>query len=181
MKKFIIILACLVSFGFSVNAQAQKFGHINTNELIALMSERDSALVRLQAYNNELVETMQGMEDEYNAKYTEYNRKQAEWTNAVRETKEREIQELIQRINQFQQTAQQEMNEMQQTLMNPVLEKAQAAIEKVAKANSLTYVFDLAAGSLIYFDEQTSLNLLPLAKKELGIPEAKVAPSQLGE
>jgi len=181
MKKITIILVCLAAFGLSANAQALKFGHINTNELISLMSERDSALVRLQAYNNELVETMQGMEDEYNAKYTEYNRKQAEWTNAVRETKEREIQELIQRINQFQQTAQQEMNDMQNVLMNPVVEKAQNAIEKVAKANGLTYVFDLAAGSLIYFDDQSSLNLLPQAKKELGIPEEKVAPSQLGE
>jgi len=63
-------------------------------------------------------------------------------------------------------------------LMAPVIEKAQNAITKVAKANNLVYVFDLSAGSLIYFDDAVSLDLLPLAKKELGIPAEKVAPTQ---
>ena len=39
-------------------------------------------------------------------------------------------------------------------------------------------VFDLSAGSLIYYDDAVSLDLLPLAKKELGIPAEKVAPTQ---
>jgi outer membrane protein len=60
-----------------------------------------------------------------------------------------------------------------------VIEKAQNAITKVAKANNLVYVFDTSVGALIYFDEAVSLNLLPLAKKELGIPAEKVAPTQL--
>lgn len=181
MKKTLLLTICLVMLGFSANAQTPKFGHINTNELVALMPDRDSAIVRLQAYNDELVETMQGMEDEYNAKYTEYTRKQAEWTNATRETKEREIQELIQRLQEFQQTASQEMQQMQQILMNPVIEKAQTAIEKVSKDNGLTYVFDLASGALIYFDQAGSMDLLPLVKKELGIPAEKVAPTQFPE
>ena len=97
----------------------------------------------------------------------------------VIETKERELQELGQRIQQFQQNAQQEMAQMQQTLMTPVIDKAQAAVTKVAKAQGLTYVFDLSAGALIYYDEAVSVNLLPLVKKELGIPANKVAPTQL--
>ena len=67
---------------------------------------------------------------------------------------------------------------MQQTLMSPVIEKAQNAITKIAKANNLVYVIDLSAGSVIYHDDSVSLDLLPLAKKELGIPAEKVAPTQ---
>ncbi|MFC2096669.1 OmpH family outer membrane protein [Bacteroidota bacterium] len=48
------------------------------------------------------------------------------------------------------------------------MDKAQAAIEKVAKANGFTYVFDLGAGGLLYFSDQ-SIDILPLVKKELGI------------
>jgi len=180
MKKFALIICFVFALGISASAQI-KCGHVNVNELISLMSDRDSAVVKLQAYNAELVETMQGMEDEYNSKYAEYNRKQGEWTAAIREAKERDLQELVQRIQQFQQTAQQEMQQMQSSLMAPVYEKAQAAIQKIAKANSLTYIFDLSAGSIIYFDEATSMNILPLAKKELGIPAEKVAPTQIGE
>jgi len=180
MKKVALIFC--FTFALCISASAQtKFGHINTQELISLMTERDSAVVKLQAYNADLVETMQGMEDEYNNKYTEYTRKQGEWTSVVREAKERDLQELVQRIQQFQQTAQQDLQQMQSTLMTPVFEKAQVAIHQIAQDNSLTYVFDLSAGAIIYFDEAQSLNLLPLAKKALGIPAEKVAPTQIGE
>ncbi|MBQ0024803.1 MAG: OmpH family outer membrane protein [Bacteroidales bacterium] len=177
MKKALLLVICVTALCTFSSAQ-EKFGHINSQELISLMSERDSAFVKLQAYNADLVETMQGMEEEYNTKYAEYNRKQAEWSAVVRENKERDIQELVQRIQQFQQSAQQDMAQMQQELMAPVFQKAQDALTKIAKDNSLLYVFDLSAGSLLYFDEAKSVDLLPLAKKALGIPAEKVAPTQ---
>ena len=180
MKKIVLLAFCVLSFGALSQAQNLKFGHVNTNELISLMSERDSAIVKLQAYQTELEETLDGMGTEYNNKVNEYQRKSNEWAPVVLETKQRELQELGQRIQQFQQNAQQEMAQMQQVLMTPVIEKAQKAIEKVAKANNLVYVFDTSVGAVIYFDEAVSLNLLPLAKKELGIPAEKVAPTQLG-
>lgn len=180
MKKIVLLAFCVLSFSAVSQAQNLKFGHINTNELIGLMSERDSAIVKLQAYQDDLVETLQSMETEYNNKLNEYQRRRNEWTPVVIETKERELGELGQRMQQFQQNAQQEMAQMQQVLMTPVIEKAQDAITKVSKSHNLVYVFDLSAGALIYFDDSVSLNLLPLVKKELGIPAEKVAPSQIG-
>jgi outer membrane protein len=179
MKKIVLLAFCVLSFGALSQAQNLKFGHLNTNELISLMSERDSAVVKLQAYQNELEETLEGMGTEYNNKVNEYQRKQNEWAPVVLESKQRELQELGQRIQQFQANAQQDMAQMQQTLMTPVIEKAQNAITKVAKAHNLVYVFDLSVGALIYFDDSVSLDLLPLAKKELGIPAEKVAPTQI--
>ncbi|MCQ2138014.1 MAG: OmpH family outer membrane protein [Bacteroidales bacterium] len=179
MKKFTFAILLLAGISTLAGAQNLKFGHINSQELVSLMSEMDSARVKLQAYQVELQDTMQGMEDEYNSKYTEYNRKQATWTPAVREAKEKEIQDLIQRIQQFEQNAGQEMQQMQQILMSPVVDKAQKAIEKVAKAQGLIYVFDLSTGSLAFHDEAQSMNLLPLVKAELGIPAEKVSPSQI--
>ena len=178
MKKIVLLAFCVLSSVAFTQAQNLKFGHINTGELIGLMSERDSAVVKLQAYQNDLEETLEGMGTEYNNKLNEYQRKRNEWAPVVVETKERELSELGQRIQQFQQNAQLEMSQMQQTLMEPVIDKAQNAITKVSKANNLVYVFDLSSGSIIYFDEAVSLDLLPLVKKELGIPAEKVAPTQ---
>jgi Outer membrane protein len=179
MKKIALLIMLFAGFSTLAGAQSLKFGHINSNELVSLMSEMDSARVKLQAYQDDLIETMQGMQDEYTAKLNDYQRKQATWTPALKETKEKEIQDLVQRIQQFEQTAQQEMQQMQQVLMGPVMQQAQEAINKVAKANNLIYVFDLAGGAVIYKDDSMSLDLLPLAKKELGIPAEKVAPTQL--
>ncbi len=49
------------------------------------------------------------------------------------------------------------------------MEKAQAAIAKVAKEQGLTAVFDLAVGALAYYDEAQMVNMLPLVKQSLGI------------
>ena len=179
MKRIVLTLLLAVAVTVLAGAQNFKCGHINSQELIALMSETDSARLNLQVYQQDLEETMHGMEDEYNTKFTEYQRKNATWTPAVREAKEKDLQDLVQRIQQFQQTAQQDMQRQQQLLMGPIFQKANDAIQKVAKEQALVYVFDTSVGAVIYFDDAMSLDLLPLAKKELGIPAEKVAPTQL--
>ena len=119
------------------------------------------------------------MQTEYNQKLNTYQQKSSTWTAAIRESKEAELSEIVQRLNQFQQTAQEDLANMQQTLMMPIYQKAQEAINKIGKDNNLIYIFDTSAGSIIYLDEEQSMNLLPQAKAALGIPAEKVAPSQL--
>ncbi len=72
------------------------------------------------------------------------------------------------RVQEFQATAQQDYQQKEAEIFQPIMDKAQAAIEKVAKANGFTYVFDLGAGGVLYFSEK-SIDILPLVKKELGI------------
>ncbi len=179
MKRLASILFVLLCVSGTVSAQNFKFGHINSQELIALMPERDSALIKLQKYASELDETITEMQQEYQTKYNAYQQKQATWTAAVLESKQRELVEIQQRLEQFNQGAQQEYQQMQQVLFAPVIQKATDAINKVAKDNAFTYIYDLASGCMAYYNEEVSVNVLPLAKNELGIPAEKVAPSQL--
>ncbi len=175
MKKIALVILLAAGFGFCANAQ--KFAHINSQELVSLMSEMDSARVRLNTYQADLEETFQGMQDEYQTKYTDYQRKVETWAPTVRETKESELQELVNRIQQFQQSAPQDLQQMQQTLLAPVYEKADAAIQRVAKSMGFIYVFDTSNGTITYVDETQSTNLLELLKAELGIPAEKVSPT----
>ena len=179
MKKVTKILAlAMVLFATQSFAQT-KIGHINMQELINLMPERDSAVVKLEKYAKELDETMQGMQQEFNTKYQTYQQKSGTWTAAVLEDKTKELQGMQERLQVFQQNAQQEMGQLQQQLYAPVFEKANKAIEKIGTEGGFTYVIDLSAGAVI-FKGASSIDLLPMAKKELGIPAEKVAPSQLG-
>ena len=170
MKKTLKLMVVALLFGAAVvvpsKAGAQKFGHINSQEIVALMPERDSAIVKLQKFGKELTEVQQAMQKDFDAKLKEYQDKRATWTEATIKVKEEELTSLQQRIEQYTQTAQQDFNSRQE------------AIDKVAKAQGLTYVFDLATGAIIYTDENTSVNMLPLVKAELGIPASKVQPTQ---
>ena len=177
MKNVTKLLA-LAMVLFATQAFAQvKIGHINLNELVELMPERDSAVIKLQNYAKELDETMQGMQQEFNTKLQTYQQKNATWTAAILEAKTKELQEMEQRLQMFNQNAQQEMQQLQQTLFAPVYEKASKAIEKIGANGSFTYIIDLSAGALIY-KGTSSIDLLPEAKKELGIPADKTQPTQ---
>lgn len=177
MKNISKILA-LVMVLFATQSFAQtKLGHINMQELVALMPERDSAVTKLENYAKELEETMQGMQQEFNTKLQTYQQKNATWTAAILEAKTKELQEMEQRLQMFNQNAQQEMQQLQQSLFAPVYEKASKAIDKIGTEGGFTYIIDLSAGAVI-FKGESSIDILPLAKKELGIPAEKVQPTQ---
>jgi outer membrane protein len=178
MKKIIVIFALTAGIALSATAQhAYKFGHLNVSELIVLMPERDSAQAKLEAYGQDLQEQIETLQVELNNKVNVYQTKQATWSTAILEAKQKEIQEMSQRIEEFQRTAQEDFARMQQTVLRPVIEKADAAISKVGKDNGFTYIFDTSTGALRYFNADHSENVLPLVKAELKIPADKVAPS----
>ena len=171
MKKLIgvLIITVVVGLGQNVLAQTFKFGHINSDELFMLMPERDSVIAELEAHKTELDNLAEIMQVEFNNKYNDYMNTAETLTDLVRQTKEEELATLQQKIQEFGQRAQQDMNNKQMELMQPVLLKAEKAIKDVSKENNFTYVFDLARGPILYFDETVSEDILPLVKAKLGI------------
>lgn len=151
---------------------AQKFGYINTQELIAAMPERDSVQTKLTEYSKELGTQLESIQVEFNNKLQDYQKVSATLSESLRQLKEKELQDLQGRYQEFQEVAQQDMQKMQAQLMTPVVERAENAIKKVSKANAFLIVFDQAAGAMAYFDEAVMVNVLPLVKKELGIKDA---------
>lgn len=171
MKKIlgILLIAVLVTVSSAFAQKTDyKFGHINSNELLSVMPERDSARIELQSYSQMLQQEMEAMQTEYQNKVNTYLEKQEAYSDLVKQSKETEIQEMQRRVQEFQATAQQDYQQKEAEIFQPIMDKARAAIEKVAKANGFTYVFDLGAGGVLYFSEK-SIDILPLVKKELGI------------
>ena len=173
VKLLAVVMICLSTQSF---AQTFKFGHVNTQEVIALMAETDSANVQMERYGKELDEVLQGMDNELRKKYEEYVQKQKDWLPSVLEAKEKELNEIQQRLQQYQQNAQREFEQKRQELFAPIFQKARTAIDKVGKDNGFTYIFDTSVGSLVFINENASVNVLPLVKAELGIPADKTLP-----
>ena len=169
MKRTLGLLLITVMISVSSTfAQNYKFGHINSSELLSIMPDRDSAMLELQNYSQMLQQEIEALQMEYQNKVAAYQEKEQTYSDLVRESKLKEIQEMQGRMQEFQMTAQQDYQQKEAELFQPIMDEAQNAIEKVAKANGFTYVFDLSAGGLVYFSEE-SVDILPLVKKELGI------------
>lgn len=168
MKFFSILAAaffmCVATSSF---AQANKFGHINSAELLQLMPEIKKADSLLQAYQKQLEDQNQAMLNEYQTKVTDYQKAEATMPDAVKDVKQQEISDLQQRIQAFQQTAQDKFQQRKEELYSPILKKAEDAIKQVAKESSYAYVFDTSAGAVVYAQE--SDDIMALVKKKLGL------------
>jgi outer membrane protein len=98
---------------------------------------------------------------------SDYMENEATMSEIIAQTKAEEIQMLDQRIQAFQQNAQQSLAKKEGEAYQPILDKARKAIEEVAKENDFTYIFDVSAGALLYQPE--SDDILALVKTKLGI------------
>lgn len=175
MKKAIKLTLAVVFVMGATSLFAQKFGRINTQEVISVMPEMKEMQTNIEAYSKDLQENMETIVVEYNNKYQEFNKNFATMSDAVRQLKEKELNELIQRRNEFEQVAQQDLQKRYNELLAPIIEKAKAAIDKVASAGGYLTILDTSTGSLAYFDETALTDIAPIVKKELGITDAPAA------
>ena len=170
MKNIIklLLVALVLMGGVTLKAQDNKFGHIDSRELIMSMPESDSAQITIQQLQAEYEQQLEEMNVELNKKYDTYLTNRDSYTDLIRQTKEADIQEMQQRIQQFEQMAQQDLQAQQQELMRPILEKANNAVKEVAQENGFIYVFDIGSGNPVYWSDK-SIDVLPLVKTKLGI------------
>ena len=176
MKKlFVVALAALAT----LSLQAQTFGRVNFSELVALMPEMDQAREVIAASQKEAEETYSAMVEEFQSKYSQYQQKQATWTAAIKESKERELSDMQNRIQEFQANISQELQQQQNQLQAPIYEKANKAVQELAKAKGLTALFDFSQA--LYFDEAKVIDLTPEARKALGIAEGRTLESLQAE
>jgi len=165
MKK-ITFLALLSVLTLSSIAQ-NKFGHINAQEILSIMPEYIAAGVELESFQKGLESQLSLLNVETEAKYTDYMNIEGSLDDLTKQDKETEIRNLQQRMQNFQQSAQQSIQAKEKELLEPVMEKARKAIEDVATEGNYTYIFDRSNATILYAKE--SENVIELVKKKLGL------------
>ena len=162
MKKIIIAMMLILPMAVS----AQKFGHINTQELFAQMPEVAQVKLKMDTIQGQYENQLTSMYEEFQKKYQDYQSQEATLSDAVKQIRQQELQEMQQRIQQFQQIAEQDIQKKQQELLTPVHERMSKAIKAVGERDGYTYLFDSAAMVHIGNDAKDAT---PAVKKELGI------------
>lgn len=162
MKKIIIAMMLVLP----MVASAQKFGHINTQELFAQMPEVNQVKLTMDTIQNQYEMQLASMNEEFQRKMQDYQSQEATMADAIKQIRQQELQEMNQRIQLFYQTAEQDIQKKQQELLIPIHEKMANAIKVVGEREGYTYIFDSAAMVHIGSD---AIDATPAVKKELGI------------
>jgi outer membrane protein len=169
MKKLFKVALVAVGILFAGNfANAQtKIGHINFNQLIDQMPETKTVTTQMQAYQKTFIDQLTTMNTEYQAKGQDFQSKSATMTDAVRTAKGNELQDMQKRMTDYQTNAQQQVDAKRQELGKPLIDKATAAVNAVAKEKGYAYVLDSSQITLLVSPDAD--DLLAPVKAKLGL------------
>ena len=155
MKKLILMLMLFMPMA----TFAQKFGHVNAQEIMASMPEFIKARGEVEAQAKQYDNDLKAMQDEFQRKADEYQKGQSTMNATAKQQKETELQGLQQKIQQAYQDGQQELQKKSSELMQPIVAKVRTAIEAVGKAGNYTYIFE--EGAAVY----TGTNVVDVTKE----------------
>ncbi|MDR2894874.1 MAG: OmpH family outer membrane protein [Alistipes sp.] len=163
--KFLVVAAFMMS---STALFAQKFGRIDYQGVIFTMPEMTTVQTELEKVQADYQEAIESMQVERNRKVDEVSKLPETTSETTRQLRGREILDIEQRIQEYFQLAQDGINRAQVELMTPVQEKADAAIEKVCKAQGIVGVFHNE--SMAWLDADQIADITAAVRTELGIP-----------
>ena len=164
---YLKLLSCvfflsICSIGFSQSNVA----HIDSQSLISQMPEVKEAQAQIEKLQKTYQTEIEASMKEYQTKLQTYSADAQNQTEVTNQARQKELAGMEQNIQQYQQTAAQDIQKKQADLLKPLIDKARAAIQKVAKAQGFDYVIDATeGGSLILAGGK---NLMEEVKVELG-------------
>lgn len=167
IKKVLILLMLTLPLG--AFAQNLKFGHVYMSEVIVLMPEYNKARTELETLQKQYITEIQNAEQEMQKKYTEYMSQRDSLPESIRQRREKEIQDLAQRGEEFKGEVEQILAQKSQELTEPVLKKANDALKQVGTEKGFTYIFDLSQTPIPFVNEQLSIDVTADVKAKLGI------------
>lgn len=164
------MLIALAATTMCLAAHAQKFGYCNTSEIFNVMPDKVTAESTLKSAAEKYDTELKNLQEAFQKKLADYQ-KQAEDAStpqAIKDRHQQELEEEYAKIQNFQQTAAQDLQKQQDTLLAPITQKIQNAIQAVGAEGGYTFIFDQAAGSILYTGSNAE-DVSSKVKTKLGI------------
>lgn len=149
-KRFMLL--AVMATTLCLGAQAQKFGYVNTSEIFNVMPDKVTAENSLKQVSDQYEAEFKRLQDAFQKKMTEYETADQDPSTpqAIKDRHNQELQDDYMKIQNFQQTASQDLQRKQDELIAPITQKLQNAIQAVGAEGGYTFIFDQAAGSILY-------------------------------
>jgi outer membrane protein len=170
MKKFqYLIVFLFVAFATQMSF-GQKFGHVNSGNLMVLLPEVAQADSSLALYRDSLFQVGQAKAQDLEKKVKEFlaKRSAGEMTPKQEQEEGSKLQQEEQALGAYEQEIRARVQAKREQLLSPILERVNDAIQAVGKENNYTMIFDTSIPNTVLFVEETD-NVLPLVATKLGI------------
>lgn len=150
----IVSLGVLFPFLFAAFAFADvKIGYVDSQAILAKLQETKDVQQKLDALYKAWEQEAQKMKQEIEKKQEDFEAKSLMLTDKAKAERAQELQTLALQLRQFEQEKlgpQGEYFKEQQRLLQPVIDKVQAAINKIGEDEGFDYIFDTVNANIVY-------------------------------
>lgn len=180
MKKlfFVFAFALVTAVSMAQTTAPVKVGYADVEYIFSQMPEAKQIETELQTLQTQLKKQYDAKVAEFQKKLDEYQKFGPTAPDAVRQNSERELNQLRENIQKFEQDSQVDLEKKRNTLLTPVQEKVGKNIEETAKENGFSLILNLQISGLdvvLYGDEK--LDISDLVLKKMGITPPPPAPA----
>jgi len=161
--KYLLIVAILILLVSFANAQSVRIAYVNSDEILQKLPEYNKIKKEIEATIKEWQDELEKMTNEFQAAYDDYQKKEALLDPKVKAEKQKNLQDLQQKIRdyQFQKFDQRdgEIVTLREKKFGPIREKVLQVIAKIAKEGNYNFIFDKLenATNILYADEKLDL------------------------
>ncbi|MDR2584673.1 MAG: OmpH family outer membrane protein [Prevotellaceae bacterium] len=169
MKKVVILLT-IIAIG-AVSAQAQKFAYVDSEYILEKMPEYVTAQKQIDQISTQYQSTIEAEVKKVDQLFQTYQSQKGRLTDIQRQQREEEIINKEQAVKDLQKSyfgQDGTVTKRTETLIKPIKDKVQRAIDALAKEGGYAVIFDVAAApGFIYTNPTYDLSNRVLEK--LGI------------
>jgi outer membrane protein len=164
-----IVFTLLITFTTIFSLSAQKFGYVNSSQLLISLPEVKTADASLEAYQKELITKGEQMVKKFETSYSAYMEKvnSGELSKLQMQQQEAGLSQEQQTIQSYEVEVQQKLAAKKQELYQPILNKVQDLVDQVGKENGYTMIFDASIGGILFAEDGD--DLMPMLKQKLGV------------
>ena len=164
MNKLLFMILMLTP----IAVMAQKFGHVNTQDIIQAMPEYTKAKNEIDALQKQYEADLKSMQDELQKKSQDYEANEKTLPDNIKQRRQQELQEMYQKIQQSYQDNQQALAKASQEKMSAITAKVVDAIKQVGDAGGYVYIMELNGG-IPYISNTLSTDVTAQVKTKLGL------------
>lgn len=169
MKYSSLAITAALSLFVVIGVNAQKFGYLNSAQLILEMPEIKQADAQLEVFQKDLVakgeQMVKTFEDKYRA--VEAQVAKGELSQIQIQQKQGDLGKEQQAIQQYQQEVTAGLTAKREELYKPILDKLKTTLDQIGKEMGYQMIFDTSTGGLLFAEEAE--DLMPVIKQRLGI------------
>jgi len=169
IKRISLLILCSVSFAALAQDSKAKFGYTNLEFVVTQMNEYSEVQDKVQELQGKWNERISDHQSKIQEAIRNYESARSVMDQENLQKLEAEIIKLQNQYKEIQAKAAQDIQTENERLLNELYKKAEAAVQTVAKNESLSAVFN--SGSIIYTDKDQYQDITPLIYKELNISE----------